>query len=81
MKKRESVTTIKMVVFTYSLFSHFISVSSYKSTLLKSIRKQELFIKIVNEAQISIYFTVKFFITSRWNEKQIFLKSATYLGG
>ena len=30
MKKRESVTTIKMVVFTYSIFIHFICVNFYK---------------------------------------------------
>ena len=38
MKKREAVTTIKMVVFIYSIFSHFICVSSYKTTLFKSIK-------------------------------------------
>ena len=65
----------KMFVFIYSIFRHFICVSSYKSTLFKSIKhqnllgKQELFVKIVNEAEISISFTVIFFTVSRWSEK------------
>ena len=67
MKKRESVTTIKMVGFIYSIFSYFVCVNFYKGILFKSIinhyilfGKQELFIKIVNQTEISISFTVTF---------------------
>ena len=68
-EKAKSVTTIKMIIFTYSIFSHFICVNFYKETLFKSINhyillgKQELLIKIVNQSEISISFIVTFSTT------------------
>ena len=64
----------KMFVFAYSIFSHFICVSSYKSTLLtlyyinlwNLLGKQELIMKIVNEVEIGISFTVTIFTVSCW---------------
>ena len=70
MKKKTKVYNSLDGYFILTAFS----LSSYKSALFKSINhynllgKQELFIKMVNDAEISISFTVTFFTASCWNE-------------